>query len=212
MNNKRWEIVVKIIFFGAIWGIIEATLGYALHLLPALIAGSLMFPLVMLVLYKAYQNIGSRKAVLFVGMVAILIKATNLFLPMLPPAKTINPMIAMFLQSLLVFAVIPMLSSEKPLNKITGIMVASFSWRLGMIGYYLFNALNSGFIDFRIASFNPGFSFVVIEGLLSAALAIILLFATNKIKVMDKINTLRINPLVSSAILALALFLTIVKF
>ncbi|MDT8336188.1 MAG: hypothetical protein RQ856_00015 [Candidatus Izemoplasmatales bacterium] len=210
--NKRWELVFKIIFFGAVWGIIEATLGYALHLLPALIAGSLMFPLVMLVLYKAHQSIESRKAIMFVGIVAILIKATNLFLPMLPPAKTINPMIAMFLQSLLVFAVIPILTSDKPFNKVSAIAFVSVTWRLGMVGYYLFNAVTNGFIDFRIASFDPAFSFIVIEGLISAALAIVLLFATNQIKVMDKINRMRINPVVSTVLLAIAVFLTLVKF
>ena len=212
MKNKTWETITKIIFFGAIWGIIEATLGYALHFLPALIAGSVMFPLVMFILYHAYKSLGSRKAIILVGAVAIMIKATNLFLPLLNPAKAINPMIAMFIQSLLAFAVMPMLSSDKVLNKFSGVVIASLGWRMAMVGYYAFNYATTGFMDFRIASFNPAFTFIVTEGLISAVFATGLIYLTNPIKALAKLDRSKINPLISTALLVIALVLTLVKF
>jgi len=212
MKNKTWETISKIIFFGAVWGIIEATLGYALHFLPALIAGSIMFPLVMFILYHAYKSLGSRKAIILVGVIAIMIKATNLFLPLLNPAKAINPMIAMFIQSLLAFAVMPLLNSDKLLNKASGVVIASLGWRIAMVGYYTFNYATTGFMDFRIASFNPAFTFIVTEGLISALFATGLIYLTNPIKALTKLDRSRINPLISTALLVIALILTLVKF
>ena len=212
MKNNRIELISKILFFGAIWGILEATLGYVLHLLPALIAGSVMFPLVMFILYRAYKAIGSRTGVLFVGAVAIMIKATNLFLPFLFPAKTINPMVAMFIQSLLVFLVLPMLDNEKVTVKISAFAIGSFSWRILMLLYYGFNYLMTGFMDFRIANLDAAFSFVLWEGLISLAVISVLFYLAGRIKNWEKINKLNINPILSMAMIAIALVLTLVKF
>ncbi len=209
---KNLDKISKIIFFGAIWGLIEATLGYALHLLPALIAGSIMFPIVMFILYHAYKSLSSRKAIFFVGLVAILIKGTNLFLPFLFPAKTINPMIAMAIQTLLVFAVIPLFESKKLSVKITSIVLVSVAWRLVMIGYYGVNYLMTDFLDFRIRGFEPAISFVITEGLISGAFASLLIFATNPLKALAKFDRTRINPIISTAVLVIAIVLTLVKF
>ncbi len=212
MKNNKLELITKIVFFGAVWGILEATLGYVLHFLPMLISGTLMFPLVMYVLYRAYKSTDSRKAVFFVGLIAIMIKSTNLFLPMLPAAKTINPMIAMFVQSLLVFILIPLLESDKQVNKVSAVVVASLGWRLVVIGYYAVNYLTTGFLSFYLESFNSIFTFVAIDGLVSALLAIVLLLSLGDIKVTKKIDSVHINPLISAAVFALAIILTLVKF
>jgi hypothetical protein len=212
MKNNRLEFVVKIIFFGALWGLVEATLGYALHILPALIAGSIMFPIVMVILYQAYKSLDSRKAILFVGFVAILIKSSNLLLPFLFPAKTINPMIAMFIQTLLAFAFIPNLSSSSIVKKVVILTGISVTWRLGMIGYYAINYSLTSFLDFRIANFDSALAFVLFEGLISGAFAIILVIGFEKFKLLDRVKTLRINPILSTVALALALFFTLYKF
>lgn len=209
---KNLEKISKIVFFGAIWGLIEATIGYALHLLPALIAGSIMFPIVVFILYHAYKSLGSRKAIFFVGLVAIMIKATNLFLPFLFPAKTINPMIAMAIQTLFVFAVIPLFDSKKLSVKITSIVLISVAWRLVMVGYYGVNYLLTDFLDFRIRAFEPAFSFIITEGIISGAFAVGLIFATNPLKTLTKFDRSRISPVVSTAVLVLAIILTLVKF
>jgi hypothetical protein len=212
MKNNRLEFVVKIVFFGALWGLVEATLGYALHILPALIAGSIMFPIVMVILYQAYKSLDSRKAILFVGFVAILIKSSNLLLPFLFPAKTINPMIAMFIQTLLAFAFIPNLSSSSIVKKVVILTGISVTWRLGMIGYYAINYSLTSFLDFRIANFDSALAFVLFEGLISGAFAIILVIGFEKFKLLDRVKTLRINPILSTVALALALFFTLYKF
>jgi hypothetical protein len=208
MKNNRIDFISKVVFFGAVWGILEATLGFALHLLPALIAGSLMFPLVMFILYRAYRATGSRKAILYVAIIAIMIKSTNFFLPWLFPAKTYNPMIAMFIQSLLVFMVVPMLSKQNLLQQISAITIVSISWRVLMIGYYFLTYLATGFQDFRIASVDPAVSFILYEGLISAGFTIGVMLLTNQIKGIEKLDRRRISPLISTIVLIIALVVT----
>ncbi|QLY39500.1 hypothetical protein HF295_00935 [Hujiaoplasma nucleasis] len=212
MKKNKIQLLAKVVLFGGFWGLLEATLGYVLHFLPMLISGTLMFPLVVFVLYRAYKSTGSRKALLFVGLVAILIKSSNLLLPFLPAAKTINPMIAMFLQSLIVFAVIPLLESKKPLQLTSGILIASLGWRIGVIAYYGVNYLITGFLSFYLQSLTSVFTFIVTDGLVSALLAIFIFVAIRDIKIMKKLDSMRINPLISAAIFAIAIILTLVKF
>mgnify|MGYP000846061580 FL=1 len=114
MRKAACERLSVILVFGSIWGIIEATLGYALHLLPALIAGSVMFPLVMFILLRARRATTNRIDIILIGFLAAMIKSVNLLMPALNIYKTINPMVAIILQSLVVFAVVPL--SERQTN------------------------------------------------------------------------------------------------
>ena len=95
-NKSIW---VYVLFFGAIWGILEATLGYALKFLPPLVSGSVMFPIAATLMVVTYQNTKSKSTMIYVAAIAASIKAINLFMPGLPPIKTYNPMVAMMLQS-----------------------------------------------------------------------------------------------------------------
>ena len=70
MKENKKSIWVYIIFFGSIWGILEATLGYALHFLPALIAGSVMFPIGATLMMMTLNQTKSKEAMILVAAVA----------------------------------------------------------------------------------------------------------------------------------------------
>ena len=59
IRNKK-TFISNIIFWGSIWGIMEATLGYLLHWLPQLISGNIMFPIGAAILLLAYKVNSSR--------------------------------------------------------------------------------------------------------------------------------------------------------
>ncbi|MFO7969641.1 MAG: hypothetical protein R6U15_06010 [Candidatus Izemoplasmatales bacterium] len=208
MKKTKIEMISLVIFFGAIWGILEASLGYLLHFIPGFIAGTIMFPIVMFILYKAYKSLGSRKAIFYVAMVAIAIKSINLLMPLPTPFKVVNPMIAMAIESLLVFVVIPMFESKKPATVVSGVLIASIGWRLAYVGYLGINLLATGFLSEQIASFNAGIEFVLYAGLLTAAFAL-LLVGFSQIKQIKKLDNFKVNPIVSVATLILALVLTL---
>ena len=103
MNMKKlMKLAAQIIFYGAIWGLAEASMGYLLHFLPPLVAGLVMFPVAVYILMKAVRATGSRSVLLLVGMVAAGIKAVDFLLPGMSVFKTINPMISIMFGGLAV--------------------------------------------------------------------------------------------------------------
>ena len=96
--------------------------------------------------------------------------------------------------------------------KITSIVLVSVAWRLVMIGYYGVNYLMTDFLDFRIRGFEPAISFVITEGLISGAFASLLIFSTNPLKTLAKFDRTRISSIISTAVLVIAIVLTLVKF
>ncbi len=209
MKNKRVEVISKIVFFGAVWGIVEASVGYVLHLLPGFIAGSLMFPFVMFILVKAYKSLGNRKAIFYVALVAAAIKSVNLLMPFLPAAKTINPMVSMVLEAALVFAVIPLFDTNKLPNKFAAFAIASVGWRLLFLGYQGLNFAITDYLAAYLQSFGSALEFVVLNGLGSVAIMILVYLGFRKIKLIDKVDNLRIAPIISLASLTVAVLLTI---
>lgn len=208
MKNKL-DVFVKIVFFGSVWGLLEATLGFALHFLPGFISGSVMFPIVLFILYRAYKALGSKRAILYVALIAMSIKSVNLLIPYMYAAKTINPMIAMFLEAGLVFAVIPMLDSKKLVHKVSGIVIASLVWRMAYIGYQGLNYLVTDYLSSYLQSLSLTFEFVIGYGLIGTILAIVLMSITEKYQWGEKLDQIKVNPWVSFELFAIAIVLTL---
>ncbi len=204
--------IPAIIFYGAIWGIIEATLGTALHILPIsiYISGTIMFPIVGYILFKAYKATKSKSALLSIGIVAAAIKAVGFFMPFGSPFKIVNPMISIIMESLMVVLVISVLSKDDVLSKISGFAIASIGWRTLYLGYMGVQYLSTGYVSDYLMSLGAAISYTVVFGLMSAAIAIgihyldILAIKRIKFRLVKKIN-----PVISFAMLTIAIVLTL---
>ena len=170
MNNKI-KLFTTVLFFGSIWGILEATLGHVLHFIPTTIAGSIMFPIASYILYKTYQRTESKASLFYVGVIAAAIKSVDLLLPSLSVFKTINPMISILLESLVVVLVMSMLLNKKPQLSYTALPIASLAWRSVFIAYMGLQFVITGNLAPFIKSFEAMFMFVVVSGLLMLLLA-----------------------------------------
>ena len=127
-----------IIFYGAVWGILEATIGYVLHLIPGLslyVSGSIMFGFATLVLHKAYQQTKSRKSLVFIAEIAAAVKAINFLMPNWSVFKVINPMLSIVMESLALIIVISFVEKDSLWSKISALLVASLAWRLVFFAY-----------------------------------------------------------------------------
>ncbi len=203
MENKKTKLLTQIIFYGALWGFIEATLGYALHWIPTLIAGTILFPIASLILIKVYNNTNSKKALIYVGMVAASIKSIDLFLPSYSVFKTINPMVSIGLESLLVFAVIILFSSKKVTNKIAAAQIASIGWRVGYVAFMTIQFIFTGYVAYSIASLANLLEFVVLSGVIGGLFASGLIFLDSHLK--SKFNfKLDIKPAFAAGLLVIA--------
>lgn len=157
-----------ILFFGALWGLLEATLGYLLQFLPPLVSGSIMFPIGATILIIVYKNTNHKMSVIYVGLIAATIKSINFFMPGLMPIKTYNPMIAIMLQSIAMTLMIPFFDQKKLPFQLLSLSLASLLWRvLFLINITINNAL-TGFNFPQLATTSTMIQFVFYYGLLGA--------------------------------------------
>lgn len=169
--NKN--IVLTTLFFGAIWGILEATLGYLLKFLPPLVSGSIMFPIGASLLTMVYLNTQSKTSVLAVGILAATIKSINFLMPGLLPIKTYNPMISIILQSMMMVGVCYLLDQKKVSLHLIGFAVASVMWR---VLFYVNISINHALTNFpfpQMSSSQKTLEFIVTYGLMGALLTIL---------------------------------------
>ena len=169
-NNKIVIFISKVIFFGAIWGIVEASLGYLLHFAPPTISGLIMFPIATFILVKAYKALGSRKALIYIGFIAALVKSIDLLLPGLVGFKTINPMLSIILQSMVVAIAYPALISKKTTKRVLSSISTSISWRALFVLYMLIQFLITKHPTIYITSPMFTLSFVLLSGVIGGVI------------------------------------------
>ncbi len=207
MKLHMRERVISIIAYGAIWGILEATLGYVLHFLPALIAGTIMFPFVAGILVSAYKNQHSRMDILGIAIVAAAIKSINLWMPQYSIFKTINPMMSIIFEALAVICVVSAFDRSKLFAKVGWLIGASLIWRGLYLGYMGVQFWMTGFLSAHLTSIESMMQFGVYEAALSGGMAfvIVALFAL----VRDDFKPIFMKPWLSLPLLGLSMALTI---
>jgi hypothetical protein len=206
--NENKGILAYVIFFGALWGILEATLGYALQFLPPLVSGSVMFPIAASLMILTYNHTKSRSSIIYVAMIAASIKSINFFMPGLLPIKTYNPMIAIMLQSLVMVVIIPLFQKKEVSQVLLGLFIIGFSWRLLFLGNIAINNALTGFQFMQLQSFANMINFVFLYGLIEAIFLVFIFYAI-KLTV-EKISfSFKPNLVISISSYLIAVLLTI---
>jgi len=206
--NKKLSTFVSILYFGAIWGILEASVGYVLHLLPVLIAGTIMFPIGAVILFRAHQVTQSKKALIGVGAVAAAIKAINLFMPLPTIWKAINPMLSIVFESLLVLAVIGLLAKDNHVAKVAALPIASVGWRVGFLFALYVESWFTHTMSSQITSLSAMASFALYSGLISGLMATALFYIVDFLGKRVK-GTFAKKPIISFGLFAIAIVLTV---
>ena len=94
-----------IVFWGAVWGILEATLGWFLHLIHFKGEVMLLYPFGLLCMMLAFKHTGKTSSIFKVAVVAAMIKLTNLLIaPAAPYFHVTNPAVAIVLEGLVTWA------------------------------------------------------------------------------------------------------------
>ncbi|RJX27716.1 MAG: hypothetical protein C4537_00260 [Acholeplasma sp.] len=183
--------LATLLFFGSIWGLLEATLGYALHFLPILISGSIMFPLAAIILMMAEKKLKSPWSLMWIGLIAASIKSINFLMPGLLPIKTYNPMIAIMIQSLVMVGVVFIAKKSPQGITMLALGLVSFLWR----GLFLINdVINhqiTGFNFPQLASMDATIEFMWVYGSMGGLFLIVLYLGWIKLQ---KRVTLTWNP------------------
>lgn len=199
------QMAVISLFWGALWGIAEATIGYLVHLVIFIpgIAGFIMFPMGFYFMTRAYKESGKPGILFSTAAVAASIKLIDLFLPNLSPIHTINPAIAILMESAAVFLVFRLLNAKPVQFRFGEVLIASTGWRLGFLFYsaILFvTALSQEFIQMGLGHI---LRFVLLESVINAVIIIAYLKA-DKAFTGEKTRSFRVRPAAAAAVLTLA--------
>ncbi len=207
MMQSKKTILTTVVFFGALWGLVEATLGYGLQFLPHLVSGSVMFPLGAVILFHTYKQTGSKRAVFMVGVIAASIKAVNFFAPGLPPIKTYNPMIAILMQSLFIVVLIPLFERRTLKSVLAGFLIASIGWRLVFLLNITVNNALTGFPFPQLQSLASMTEFTLAYGLMGAAFGVAFLFIAEAFTRRAPFS-FKIRPVTAGTLLVVTLVVT----
>ena len=156
----------SVVFFGSLWGLVEASLGLGLQFLTPTMTGLILFPIGFYFMKSAQKSLGKMAAPLYVALVASGIKLTNLFFSAMPAIAIINPAMAIILEGLFVCVFLKALDQ----NTFKNALMASVGWRMS---YLVFLSVLF-FMGRPIRLFNSGLesilTYVFIDALIGAGL------------------------------------------
>lgn len=130
--KKQPVITGKIIILGITWGILEASLGYLIHLLPGIsfLSGMIMFPVGFYLMIKGYEDTKRISTVLIISSIAAGIKLFDLIIPFTIPIQVINPVMAILLESVVTAAAVKFIILNNSSLSLHRAVLISMSWRI----------------------------------------------------------------------------------
>lgn len=129
-QNRQYWLIAAV--FGSMWGISEAVAGTLLHgvshflNIPGL-SGLVMFPIGFFFMHRAFVRTGSRSIIFQTAAIAAAVKLTGLAIPFLSPLDTINPAMAILLESGAAFFILSD-EPEKTFNFAT-VLTLTVTWK-----------------------------------------------------------------------------------
>jgi len=129
MDDSK-KLLRIVLFYGGLWGITEATLGYLLHFLPNGFSGMFMFPIGFYFMFNAFKMTGQQRTIFYTALIAAAIKLTDLIVPLRTAMTAINPAISIIFESLVVFAFVKVYKENK---YYAGAAIISLSWMVILV-------------------------------------------------------------------------------
>lgn len=207
LTEDKVKDLSVILFWGSIWGILEATVGLVLHALPFKVpTGAIMFPIGYYFMQKSYRNTNHNMAMFYTSAIAASIKLINLLSPIVHPIKVLNPAACILLEGLSVALVFKYFVQDGKALKFINAVSMSLIWR---VGYYIMcfgifiplSMMNSR----SILEKSYIMDFFIKNGLINSIL--IYLYSKLQYKCKNK-PIIKYHPVFSSSVLILAIIIT----
>lgn len=168
------EMLTISLFWGSLWGIAEATLGYLVHLVTIIpgIAGFIMFPIGFYFMTRAYRESGKTISLFSTAATAAAIKLVDLFLPGPGPTLTINPALAILMEGAVLMAIYKVLHKNRRVFGFREALTTAAGWRAAFILYSFLLLILSISDDFFRIGIGNILRFFLLESLVNAAIII----------------------------------------
>lgn len=206
-KDGRLHYISVVLIWGAIWGIIEASIGNALHILPFKVpTGSVLFPIGYFCMQKSFNETQDIKSMFFTASAASSIKLINLFSPMTPVIKVLNPAACVLFEGLAVAIVFTIYKYKDSDIGFKQSLIMSSSWRVGY--YILCFAIFIPLMMMKSSSildFSKFMEFFIINGLINS----IIIYTYGKITSKSKrVSRIKYNFPLSASLFLLAVTIT----
>jgi hypothetical protein len=202
------KTIMAILFFGGVWGIMEATLGFLLHFLPRVmpfprVAGFVMFPIGLIFLIGAAHATKRPSSALGVAAVAAVVKVASLALPVVRWNFVRNPALAIISEGLIVFLGLYVTGFAKvSLRSVTTALGVSLGWRGIFLLLNVILGIRGGIMARPTGAL---LQFVFFEGAVNAALIVVFMAAgTIPWLISDKVRNAVVRPVPVAAALVVA--------
>lgn len=200
-----------IVFYGSLWGLVEATLGYVLHSFSLRVGWFFWFPLSFFFLSKVYKKTQKLSSILFTSFIASAIKLTNLLLPTRLD-KVINPAVSIILEGLSIFILFKLVENRQKLKlKAYDLLLVSIGWR---VLYTIYILLMPPFF-YNVSSLRePSLfaNFLLFEGFTNSMIVFAYIKIEERIKKLNlnfKFKLIDDNPIINTTISIITLAITI---
>ena len=170
-TGSRWIWIV--LFWGALWGLAEATLGFVLHAAAAAIPGIqgfVMFPIAFVLMERAVAASGKPWAAFAASWIAAGVKMADFLIPGAVPLRVLNPALALLLEGFVVWGVLAWCGRSGVRVNGWHALAASLLWRglfLGDQGVLALCAIPAGLVT---NGWEPALRFLLLEGAVNALL------------------------------------------
>lgn len=173
-SEQKRTFFFTVLFFGGLWGLVEATLGYFLHMLPELlpippISGLILFPIGLFFMVKAKRYTDRTAAIPLTALVAAMVKLASSAVPFIAFRFVRNPALAILLEGVTVWFALGVSEWKLNFGLPVKALVMSFGWRALFLATNILFGL-SGIANKPIAMQRR---FVYIDGSLDAAIIVI---------------------------------------
>lgn len=161
-KEKLWRNFCAVVFWGSIWGIVEATLGYLLHRMNLSIGWFIWFPLAFYFLHKIYRKTGEAWCVIYGGFVAAAIKLTDLFIE--PNViKVVNPSASIIFEAASLLVLYKVMEKRNKKVGILGIAGVNVVWRAIFLTYVFLFMPRAVIATSQLRALNPFLQFMLLE-------------------------------------------------
>lgn len=211
VKNEHLKTLLSVLFFGGLWGIIEATLGSLLHL-PIFDATGIFFcsstiivPIAMFMLGCCYKYTGKVRSLIYMGILAASIKAIVCAIFGLK----FNPVYYIMLESLVMTGAVILVRPTK-LVSLKGLLTFAFANTVYSLGFITikskFNITGDLALKYLVETNLLAIAYVAVVGLIAYA---IIKLSKNKEEKLP-LKKLVYSPIIASLLVATSIALTVV--
>lgn len=195
------KIATAIVFWGSLWGLMEATIGYGLHLLNIRgVTSFFLFPMACYYMDRVRKETESQWTVVYMALLAATIKLLDFFIPGHIPIKITFPAIAIVLEGLAVFGAFMVVERRERKFGYPEALFVSLAWRV------VFTAIQFATLPAsKVPAPKAVLKFIVVDSLVNSLLIYLYIKLLKPREDARERVIGRINPMVSAILLVLAI-------